>query len=64
MPDQLCRFALLEATLFLAVFAQHFSFSTRLSADGLPAVMWGIVQKPINGVPVALHPRTQAEKSP
>lgn len=54
------KFALLEATLVLAVLAQHFTFSTRLPPGILPTVLWGIVQKPVDGMPVALTPRAKA----
>ncbi len=51
------RFALLEATLILAVMAQNFSFSSVCKEKTLPCGLCGVIQKPLDGVKVVMTPR-------
>ena len=52
------RFALLEATLILAILAQNFTFTALPNEPKIKAcVMSGVIQKPLGGVHVTMSPR-------
>ena len=57
------RFALLEATLILAILAQNFTFTAQPNEPKIKdSVMSGVVMKPVDGVKVFITPRTVENK--